>query len=114
MIQAQPAKSQIHQKGVPKLVLSKHAVIRKQQRGIQPAAISFIVNYGKSIRTNNGCIKKHFDKGCLRKIKNDKIAKNLYRQNDQQINSLILIINPSCETLVTVMHSDKSQKLRWN
>jgi len=97
-----------------RLELSKHAETRQQQRGVQPAAISFVANYGKSIRTNNGCIKKHFDKGCLRKIEHNKSANELYKQNDQQINSLVLIINPLLNLVVTLMHSDKSKKLRWN
>lgn len=97
-----------------RLGLSKHAEIRQQQRGVQSAAISFVANYGKSIRTNNGCIKKHFDKGCLRKIKHDKSVNELYKQNDKQINSLILIINPLLNLVVTVIHADKSKKLRWN
>mgnify|MGYP000011645127 FL=1 len=97
-----------------KIELSKHAETRQQQRGVQAAAISFVANHGKRTRTNNGCIKAHFDKGCLRKIKYDKEINNLYRQNDQQINKLVLIMNPSSGKVVTVMHVNQSQKIRWN
>ena len=97
-----------------RLELSKHAETRQQQRGVQPAAISFVTNYGKRTRTHNGCIKAHFDKGCLRKIKYDKEVNNLYRQNDQQINKLVVIMNPSSGKVVTVMHVNKSKKIRWN
>ena len=96
-----------------RLELSKHAETRQQQRGVQPAAISFVANYGKSIRTNNGCIKKHFDKGCLRKIEHNKSANELYKQNDQQINKLVVIMNPSSGKVITVMHVNKSKKIRW-
>ena len=52
------------------------------------------------------------DKGM--EIGHDKSVNELYKRNDKQINSLILIINPLLNLVVTVIHADKSKKLRWN
>ncbi|MBC8221716.1 MAG: hypothetical protein H8E92_03020 [SAR86 cluster bacterium] len=96
------------------MIQTQHAKIRVQQRGVPEDAISFIMNNGKQMRTKNGCIKKYFDKGCLLKIKYNKNLQNIFKRNDKQIMSTILIFDPINDTLVTVIHPNQSKKLRWN
>lgn len=66
-------------------MLSKHAQVRMQQRGVPPVIIEWLLQYGATVYDGHGCRICFFDKNAkkqLRKEKGDIVLRRLHEMMD--------------------------------
>ena len=80
----------------PKLYLTQHAQMRKQQRGVSDMAIRLLSEFGTDHYQKGGCSLSYIDEKTIRQI----------RSALDNIQSLALVKTPK-ETVATVMRVDK-------
>tara|TARA_B100001027_G_C16128132_1_gene268000 strand:+ start:249 stop:572 length:324 start_codon:yes stop_codon:yes gene_type:complete len=94
-----------------KLYLTKHAILRLQQRGISTDIVEFIYEHGEKIRDHQS-YRYFFTKKALKNISEIKEYEYFIKKNDKQLNKVTLIVDK--DVLITAMHNTKRIKKNKN
>ncbi|HET6264588.1 MAG TPA: hypothetical protein VFD95_07015 [Usitatibacter sp.] len=81
--------------------LTDHARARMQQRGISPAALDVLLEYGREVHDHRGCRIVRFDKRSRRRAARE-LAAGLFRRIERHLGAYA-VIGPD-DAVVTVGH----------
>ena len=95
--------------------LTEHARARMQQRGICPAALELLLDYGREEHDHRGCRIVHFDKRSRRRVQRD-LGHERFRRVERHLDAYAVIA--ADDAVVTVGHRIHSsprarQSPRW-
>ena len=81
--------------------LTSHARVRMQQRGISPAALDVLLEYGREAHDHRGCLIVRFDKRSRRRAARA-LGHELFRRVERHLGAYA-VIGPD-DAVVTVGH----------
>lgn len=93
-------------------VISRHAAIRAQQRGITPMIQEYLLEYGAEIYDGHGGIRRYFDKRSIRCIERDLGRELVCRIADSQ--GVFLIESSHDSSIITVGHRHRTKRMHRN
>src|SRR5262245_6404122 len=70
--------------------LSQHARARMQQRGISPAALACLLDYGREAHDHHGAVTVYFDKAARRRLERD--ADSITRKEIARLQRLYAVL----------------------
>ena len=81
--------------------VTAHARVRMQQRGISPAALDVLLDYGREVHDHRGCRIVRFDKRSRRRAARE-LRADLFRRIERHLGAYA-VIGPD-DAVVTVGH----------
>ena len=81
--------------------LTSHARVRMQQRGISPAVLDVLLEYGREAHDHRGCLIVRFDKRSRRRAARA-LGRELFRRVERHLGAYA-VIGPD-DAVVTVGH----------
>lgn len=81
--------------------LTQHARTRMQQRGIAPAALALLLDYGREAHDHRGCRVLCFDKRSRRRVARE-LGRERYRRVERYLDAYAVIAED--DAVVTVGH----------
>src|SRR6185437_11357268 len=92
--------------------LTEHARARMQQRGISPAALELLLDYGHEQHDHRGCRIVRFDKRSRRRVLRE-IGRDAFRRVERWLDAYAVVAED--DAVVTVGHRlhSSSRARRW-
>jgi len=81
--------------------LTEHARARMQQRGISPAALDLLLDYGREAHDHRGCRIVRFDKRSRRRVMRE-LGNELFRRFERYFDAYAVVAED--DAVVTVGH----------
>ena len=85
--------------------LTEHARARMQQRGIPPAALELLLEYGREAHDHRGCVVVRFDKRSRRRVLRE-VGPERFRRLERHLDAYAVIA--ADDAVVTVGHRHRS------
>jgi hypothetical protein len=81
--------------------LTEHARARMQQRGITPAGLDLLLDYGREAHDHHGCRIVRFDKRSRRRVLRD-LGRDFFRRVERYLDAYAVVAED--DAVVTVGH----------
>jgi hypothetical protein len=81
--------------------LTQHARTRMQQRGIKPAVLELLLDYGREAHDHRGCRVLCFDKRSRQRVARE-LGRELYRRLERHLDAYAVVAED--DAVVTVGH----------
>ena len=88
-------------------LLTRHALVRQQQRGIPPLIVDWLLKYGDEKHNHRGAVIRYFSKKSKRRLRKD-IGKLAFRRFEDWLRSYLVEAEGR---VITVGHRTKNLKL---